>query len=60
MPSETNSDIAEPVQIDRQMQEARFKKNSNIYFYAQMPSRMVRAMCPVNQAGLMLVKKVDR
>ena len=39
------------------MQEARFKDNPNIYYNAQMPSRMVREVCQVNPAGLMLVKK---
>lgn len=41
----------------REMQKARFQDKPNIYYNAQMPSRMVREVCQVNQAGLMLVKK---
>ena len=57
MPSETSADIAARVARAREMQEARFKDNPNIYYNAQMPSRMVREVCQVNPAGLMLVKK---
>ncbi|MCB9288240.1 MAG: YifB family Mg chelatase-like AAA ATPase [Lewinellaceae bacterium] len=57
MPSETSADIAARVARAREMQEARFKDNPNIFNNAQMPSRMVREVCQVNQAGLMLVKK---
>ena len=55
--SETSADIAARVARAREMQEARFKDNPNIYYNAQMPSRMVREVCQVNPAGLMLVKK---
>ena len=58
LPSETSADIAARVARAREMQEARFKDNPNIFNNAQMPSRMVREVCQVNQAGLMLVKKV--
>ncbi|MCB0567348.1 MAG: YifB family Mg chelatase-like AAA ATPase [Phaeodactylibacter sp.] len=57
MPSENSADIAARVARAREMQEARFKDNRNIYYNAQMPSRMVREVCPINPAGLLLVKK---
>ena len=55
--SETSADIAARVARAREMQEERFKDNPNIFNNAQMPSRMVREVCKVNPAGLMLVKK---
>ena len=55
MPAENSGDIAARA---REIQEARFKDNGNIYYNAQMPSRMVREVCQINPAGLLLVKKV--
>ncbi|MCB0597396.1 MAG: ATP-binding protein, partial [Phaeodactylibacter sp.] len=57
MPSETSADIAARVASAREMQEARFKDKPNIFNNAQMSSRMVREVCQVNPAGLLLVKK---
>ena len=59
MPSETSADIAARVAHAREMQEARFKDNPNIFNNAQMPSRMVREVCQISQAGLMLVKAIS-
>jgi magnesium chelatase family protein len=57
MPSETSSDIVARVIRAREIQSERFKEHPSIFSNAQMPSRMVREVCEVNQAGLMLVKK---
>jgi len=57
MPAETSEDIAARVVRAREIQVERFKDLPNIYSNAQMPSRMVREVCQVNQAGLTLVKK---
>jgi len=57
-PSTTSSkDIAERVIQARKIQEERFKDFENIYCNAQMPSRMVREVCAINQAGTILLKK---
>jgi magnesium chelatase family protein len=56
-PGETSHDIAARVTMARSVQVDRFKELNNIYCNAQMPSRMVREVCKVNQAGLTLVKK---
>lgn len=56
-PSVSSRDIAERVIKAREMQIERFKDLKNIYSNAQMPSRMVREVCQVNQAGQMLIKK---
>lgn len=53
-PSKT---IAERVVQARKIQETRYEKYPQIYCNAQIPSRMVREVCQVNQAGLLLVKK---
>ncbi len=55
--SESSADIAERVVKAREMQAKRFEKYKNMYCNAQMPSRMVREVCQVNQAGLVLVRK---
>lgn len=54
---ETSADIAARVVKAREIQEARFKDLENIYCNAQMPSRMVREVCQINQAGTTLLKK---
>ena len=41
----------------REIQEERFKDLPGIYCNAQMPSRMVREVCDVGQAGQLLIKK---
>ena len=55
--AETSRDIAARVGHAREIQAERFKDLPNIYANAQMPSRMVREVCRVNQAGTTLVKK---
>ncbi len=55
--SETSQDIAERVVKARVIQQERFKDYTGIYSNAQMPSRMVREVCQLNQAGLLLLKK---
>ncbi|MCG8327618.1 MAG: YifB family Mg chelatase-like AAA ATPase [Chitinophagales bacterium] len=57
LPTESSADIAARVVRARKIQDERFKDHPNIFSNAQMPSRMVREVCQVNQAGLMLVKK---
>ena len=54
---ESSAQIAERVVKAREIQEERFKNQKNIYCNAQMPSRMVREVCILNQAGLNLLKK---
>lgn len=55
---ECSADIAVRVNKAREIQAARFQLTGNdIYCNAQMPSRMVREVCQVNQAGLILIRK---
>jgi magnesium chelatase family protein len=54
---ENSAIIAERVVKARKIQEERFKNMNNVYSNAQMPSRMVREVCTLNQAGLNLLKK---
>lgn len=56
-PSETSKDIVNRVVLAREIQAERFKELTGIYSNAQMPSRMVREVCAVNQAGQTLIKK---
>ena len=56
-PVESSKDIAERVVKARAIQLERFKDYKNIYSNAHMPSRMVRDVCQINQAGTMLIKK---
>lgn len=56
-PSESSEDIAQRVIEARARQVERFQDHTSIYSNAQMPSRMVRELCQVDKAGLMLVKK---
>ncbi|GJM31682.1 MAG: magnesium chelatase [Saprospiraceae bacterium] len=56
-PTETSKDIAERVVRAREIQANRFKDHKNLYCNAQMPSRMVREVCQINQAGTILIKK---
>ena len=55
-PRETSKDIRERVLKARKIQEERFKDVTGIYSNAQMPSRMVREICTINQAGTTLLK----
>ncbi|MCB0629563.1 MAG: YifB family Mg chelatase-like AAA ATPase [Saprospiraceae bacterium] len=56
-PGETSQDIGERVIAARQIQVERFKEQQGIYANAQMPSRMVREICTINQPGQILIKK---
>jgi magnesium chelatase family protein len=57
MPAESSEEIAARVVRAREIQTERFKDHPNIFSNAQMPSRMVREICQIDQAGLILVKK---
>ncbi len=54
--SETSADIRERVERARQIQQERFKDIKGLHSNAQMPSRMVREVCQINQAGTVLLK----
>ncbi|HKK77402.1 MAG TPA: YifB family Mg chelatase-like AAA ATPase [Saprospiraceae bacterium] len=54
---DTSQTIAERVVRARELQEKRYEKFPQIYCNAQIPSRMVREVCQINKAGLLLVKK---
>ena len=41
----------------RAIQQKRFQDFPGLYSNSQMPSRMVREVCQLNQAGLLLLKK---
>lgn len=57
-PRETSREIAARVNKAREIQAVRFKGlQEELHSNAQMPSRMVREVCQVNQAGLTLVRK---
>ncbi len=56
-PAETSVDIAERVVQARKVQTERFKDFIDIHCNAQMPSRMVRDVCQLDQAGVLLLKK---
>ncbi|NJL74127.1 MAG: YifB family Mg chelatase-like AAA ATPase [Saprospiraceae bacterium] len=56
-PAITSKDIAQRVVTARNIQQERFKEIPGIYSNAQMPSRMVREVCELNQAGTNLLKK---
>jgi len=53
---ENSTSIVERVTKARAIQIERFKEHPNIYCNAQMPSRMVREICQIDQAGLTLLK----
>jgi len=54
--SETSADIRIRVKKAREIQEQRFKDFPDIYSNAQMPSRMVREICQIDQACTQLLK----
>ncbi len=56
-PKESSADIAARVVKARIIQAERFKDLEGIYANAQMPSRMVREVCTLNQPCLLLLKK---
>ena len=53
----TSKDIALSVRNARKIQAERFKQYKDIHCNSQMPSRMVREVCQLNQAGMGLLKK---
>ncbi len=55
-PSETSGDIAKRVIEARKIQEERFKNLNYVHSNAQMPSRMAREVCKLDQAGITLLK----
>jgi len=57
LPAESSEEIAARVVRAREIQAERYKDQPGINSNAQMPSRMVRELCQVDQAGRMLVKK---
>ena len=54
--SETSEVIVARVVAARMIQEERFKDHNGIFCNAQMPSRMVRDICELSQAGTNLLK----
>lgn len=56
-PQVSSEEIAERVAKAREVQTIRFKDFNGIYCNAQMPSRMVREVCTLNQPGMLLLKK---
>jgi magnesium chelatase family protein len=55
--NETSQDVAKRVVQARVIQQERFKDLTGIHSNAQMPSKMVREVCQLDQAGLILLKK---
>lgn len=56
-PSEDSRTIAERVVQARAIQTERFKDHPKIHCNAQMPSRMVREFCAIDQPGQLLLRK---
>jgi len=56
-PQINSYDIRQRVIAARALQEQRFRELKHVYCNAQMPSRMVREVCKINQAGTVLIKK---
>jgi len=57
-PATRNSkDIKNSVRNARIIQAERFKKYKDIHCNSQMPSRMVREVCKLDKAGMLLLKK---
>jgi len=54
--SETSDIIRHRVVKARAIQDLRFKEIKGVFSNAQMPSRMVREVCQLNQAGVTLLK----
>ena len=55
--TKSSKEIALEVVRAREIQEERFKDVKGVFCNAQMPSRMVREVCQLNQAGTALLKK---
>ncbi len=56
-PQMTSAAIAGQVVRAREIQAERFKDLPHLHSNAQMPSRMVREVCRIDQAGTLLVKR---
>ncbi len=56
-PKVTSNDIRKRVIAARKIQEERYKDFKDVYCNAQLPSRLVREYCQLNQAGQLLLKK---
>jgi magnesium chelatase family protein len=54
--SETSAQIAARVAVARQVQRDRYAELEHVYANAQMPSRLVRQICQIDQAGSALIK----
>ncbi len=54
--SETSKDIAQRVVLARSKQAERFLDNNHVFCNAQMPSRMVRERCTLDDESLSLLK----
>jgi magnesium chelatase family protein len=57
LPAASSKEIAARVVRAREIQAERFQDFPQIFSNAQMPSRMVREVCQIDQTGLLLVKK---
>lgn len=55
--TKSSKDISARVIKAKEIQQERFKKFKEIHNNAQMPSRMVREVCELNQGGMNLLKK---
>ena len=55
-PKMTSADIRRRVLAAREIQAERFKDLKDVYCNAQMPSRMVRDVCELSDAGRTLLK----
>ena len=55
--SGSSQEIIDRVVLARKVQNRRFRKSEQIYFNAQMSSRMVREECKMGDAELVLLKK---
>ncbi|MCB9080461.1 MAG: YifB family Mg chelatase-like AAA ATPase [Lewinellaceae bacterium] len=56
-PAESSADIVARVIRAREIQAERYRDLPDVFCNAQMPGSMVREICAVDQAGLLLVKK---
>lgn len=55
-PTENSEDILKRVLRAREIQAERFKEYPGVFYNAQMPSRLVRDVCQLSPAGIMLLR----
>ena len=55
-PQNHSEEIRERVVAARKIQETRFSKETEVFSNAQMPGYLVREICQLNQAGMILLK----